>query len=230
MKKKIIFITVLSACLAIITSSQAQECNPACPDTFRVHHVAGTISPETVIINYPLVETDLSGTNQCWLGRNLGAAVDAASATDNSAAAAGWYWQFNRKQGYAHDGTSRTPNTVWITSIDENTDWEPANDPCSLLLGPDWRLPTDTEWTNANTTGGWTNVTDAYNSVLKLHATGLLLSTSGALSSRGTHGLWWSSSRLSSTNGRTLSLGSSNTSVTSYLKAIGFAARCLREF
>ena len=225
MKKKIIFITVLSACLAIMTSSQAQECNPACPDTFRVHHVAGTISPETVIINYPLVETDLGGMNLCWLGRNLGATVDAVSATDGSAEAAGWYWQFNRKQGYAHDGTDRTPNTDWITNIDETADWQPANDPCTLLLGADWRLPTQTEWGNA--TGAWGNFNDAYNSVLKLHAAGLL-NPSGPLSGRGTSGYYWSSSQGGSTHGRSLFLTSSTANVGSGVKAFGLSFRCLR--
>jgi len=37
------------------------------------------------------------------------------SATDNTDAAAGWYWQFNRKQGYK---TGPTP-TWTITSITE---------------------------------------------------------------------------------------------------------------
>ena len=228
MKKKIILITVLSAWMAIITNSQAQECNPACPDTFRVHHVAGTISPETVTINYPLVETDLSGMNRCWLGRNLGAEADATSATDNSAVAAGWYWQFNRKQGYAHDGTSRTPNTAWITSIDENTDWEPANDPCSLLLGPDWRLPTNTEWTDADATGGWENYNDTYNSMLKLHVAGFF-DSSGTLNNRGVTGYYWSSSQLNFTSGHSLLLLSNNAFMANHFKAYSKSVRCLRE-
>lgn len=227
MKKKIIFITVLSACLAITATSRAQECTPACPDTFRVHHVAGTVSAETVTINYPLVETDLSGTNQCWLGRNLGATIDAASVTDNSAAAAGWYWQFNRKQGYAHDGSSRTPNTVWITSIDENTDWEPANDPCNLFFGSNWRLPTATEWTNVDATGAWGNYNDAYNSVLKLHAAGLL-TLSGSLNLRGTRGYWWSHSQESTTAGRNMVMLSSTANVNTNSKVSAFSVRCLR--
>ena len=227
MKKKIIFITVLSAWMAIITNSQAQECNPACPDTFRVHHVAGTISPETVTINYPLVETNLSGTNRCWLGRNLGATVDAASANDGRAAAAGWYWQFNRKQGYAHDGTNRTPNTAWITSINENTDWEPANDPCILLLGAGWRLPTSTEWTSAVANGSWGNLTDVYNSVLKLHAAGRI--GAEALGFRGTHGWYWSSSQNSSAFGHYLFFDISSANVVVATKQTGLPVRCLRN-
>ena len=229
MKKKIIFITVLSACLAIMANSRAQDCTPACPDTLRFHHVAGTISAETVTINYPLVETNLGGTNQCWLGRNLGATVDAASATDNSAAAAGWYWQFNRKQGYAHDGTSRTPNTDWITSIDENANWQSDNDPCSLFFGVNWRLPTSTEWTSAISNGSWGNYADAYNSVLKLHAAGVL-NSSGTLSFRGSNGYWWSSFQSGSTNGFYLFVSSASAGVYPTTKTAGVSVRCLRGF
>ncbi len=33
-----------------------------------------------------------------------------------------------------------------ILLIDENLDWQAANDPCTLELGNGWRLPTYTEW------------------------------------------------------------------------------------
>ena len=54
---------------------------------------------------------------------------------DATEASAGWYWQFNLKQGFKHDGSSRTPYTTWINSINENTDWNSANDPCVIELG-----------------------------------------------------------------------------------------------
>ena len=104
--------------------------------------------------------------------QNLGSDRQATSLTDNSEAASGWYWQFNRSQGYKLDGSIRIPSTSWLSSISENTNWASSHDPCSLLLGSGWRLPTKTEWEALALSENWVSASDSYNSVLKLHYAG----------------------------------------------------------
>ncbi|MBN1338601.1 MAG: hypothetical protein JXA03_04720, partial [Bacteroidales bacterium] len=201
----------------------------ACGDPLPVNHTAGDVAPVSKTVNYGTVETNLTGTNQCWITQNLGSDQQATSSTDATEASAGWYWQFNCKQGYKHDGTTRTPNTTWITSIDENSDWQTANDPCTILLGSGWRLPTYTEWNNADQNGGWNNRNDTYNSVLNLHAAGYLSLYNGSLFDRGTSGYYWSSTQSSATNSWGLYFGISYSGMPTHFKTIGFIGRCLRD-
>lgn len=194
-----------------------------------VTHTAGSVAPVTKTVTYGVVETNLTGSKKCWITQNLGADRQARYATDASEASSGWYWQFNRKQGYNHDGTTRTPNSNWITSINENSDWLPANDPCALLLGSGWRLPTFAEWEKTYAIGGWDNLDETFNSVLKLHAAGFLFHSDGSLSYRGSDGLYWSSSQYVSDFGWYLDFGSSCSYVGSYYKGNGHSVRCLRD-
>lgn len=170
----------------------------SCGTSSSITHSAGTISPVNKSVNYGSVETNLTSSTKCWITQNLGADRQATSATDAAEASAGWYWQFNKKQGFKHDGTTRTPNATWISYINENSDWLPANDPCTLLLGSGWRLPTITEWETADTTGGWDNYNETFATVLKLHAAGSLNNSTGSLNYRGSNGYYWSSSQLDS--------------------------------
>jgi len=177
-------------------------------------------------VTYGVVLTNLSGADKCWLTQNLGADNQASSATDATDAAAGWYWQFNRKQGYSNISGVTSP--AWtITSINETSDWVAAQDPCTIELGAGWRIPTKTEWTNAD--GAWANYTDTYNSVLKLHASGYLSASNGSLSSRGTNGSYWSSTQNDATNGWLLGFYSSGSNMDHNNKAYGISLRCLRD-
>ena len=199
-----------------------------CGGTLTVtHDDAGGVAPVDKTVTYGTVSTDLSGETKCWITQNLGADHQATSATDNTEASAGWYWQFNRKQGYKHDGTNRTPNTTWTSSIDENSDWQAGNDPCTILLGTGWRIPTYTEWKNAD--AGWDSRTDTYNSVLKLHAAGYLHKSDGSLVTRGSFGNYWSSTQNSSTGGWNLNFFISHSFMYNATKADGFSLRCLRD-
>jgi hypothetical protein len=197
--------------------------------SFIVTHTAGSIAPVTKIINYSVEENTLSGSKKCWITQNLGADHQAIFETDSTEGSAGWYWQFNRKQGFKHDGTNRTSNTKWISSIIENSDWLQANDPCTLLLGNGWRLPTGTEWETADTTGGWDNDNETFTSVLKLHVAGGLYYGDGSLYYRGSSGNYWSSSQNDSENGRYLSFYSGGSGIYYFNKASGFSARCLKD-
>ncbi|MCX6266186.1 MAG: hypothetical protein NTW16_02350 [Bacteroidetes bacterium] len=187
----------------------------------------GTGAPVNKTVTYGTVETDLSGTSKCWITQNLGAAQQASDATDPWEASAGWYWQFNRKQGYKHDINFRTPNTPWNNNIIEFSDWQPANDPCRLLLSSEWRLPTSEEWSVTHT--GWITYYDAYATVLKLHAAGYLAFEDGSLSQRGSSGYYWSSSQGSDNWGLLLQILNYTNGVTYGEKSLGFPVRCLRD-
>ncbi len=233
-----IFISLLAAGLcAAIGTLRAQNCATGyCPKSVTFHHFIDGISPETVTITYPVVETTLGsidGTTNCWLAQNLGATTQATSATDASDAAAGWYWQFNRKQGYAYNTSTstRTPNTTWEDPMTGSIDWLAVNDPCILLLGDSWRLPTITEWENADTSGGWDNPTEVYNSVLKLHAAGRLSNTTGSIINRGSYGHYWSSTHDSGdiNNGRYFYFYSSSAALFDNFRSYGQNVRCIME-
>ncbi len=207
-----------------ILSGQALGCG----NSFTIAHTAGSVAPVFKTVTYGTV-TNISGeTSKCWITRNLGATQQANTVSDNTEAAAGWYWQFNRKQGYKHDGFMRTPFTIWNTSISENADWIAVNDPCSIELGSAWRIPTYTEWYNVDNTGGWTNWNGPWGSGLQLHAAGDIGSL-GTLNNRGSTGLYWSSTQESSTAGMALVFRSSSSSMSINDKPTGNSIRCLRD-
>lgn len=227
-------ILVAGFMLASVLGASAQSCVKGnCPASMLVHHQAGLVAPRTVDITYGLVSTALSGAPKCWITRNLGAGTQASSASDASDASAGWYWQFNRKRGYGMNDNTRIPATKWTTNISEDTDWLLANDPCRLLLGGSWRLPTNAEWAAADAkgvSGGWDNSTEAYMDVLKLHAAGCLRgTTTGSISFRGKYGYYWSSTQGDAVSGCNLNLTSGVVIVSANAKSFGFPLRCLRD-
>lgn len=203
-----------------------------CGDTLWINHIAGNVAPENKSAAYKTVTSSLTGASKCWITQNLGSSQQASSAVDDTEASAGWYWQFNRKQGFKHDGTTRTPNTTWISFIDENFSWLSANDPCRLSLGSSWRLPTNTEWTNVDgPPQNWGNATAAYASVLKIHNAGFLPSyDDGNLANRGISGLYWSNTMSNTGNGYALSLSSSSSAISTFNKSFANSVRCIRDF
>lgn len=153
--------------------------------TMTVTHTAGDVAPVTKTVTYKLVQTDLSGSSKCWIAQNLGSDRQALSFNDFTEESAGWYWQFNRKQGYKLDGLSRIPSSVPWPVISENSNWDSSNDPCTLLLGSGWRLPSTTEWELlASALSNQTN-NQVFNSVLRLHRAGILDDVTGSLLNRG---------------------------------------------
>jgi hypothetical protein len=202
-----------------------------CGLTISINHsISGGVAPVNKTVAYETVNGIPGEPAKCWITQNLGASQQATAVSDATEASAGWYWQFNRKQGYKHDGTTRTPNTTWITSIIENSDWLTANDPCNIELGTTWRIPTYTEWYNVDNSGGWTTWTGPWGSGLKLHAAGYLFLSDGSLNSRGFYGYYWSSSQGDATNGWYLFFFSGYSSMSNYYKADGFSARCIRDY
>ena len=201
----------------------------ACRDSITINHVAGTVAPVDKTVTYGTVTNIPGETSKCWITSNLGADHQATAVDDATEASAGWYWQFNRMQGFKHDGATRTPNSTWITSIDEASSWTAADDPCTILLGTGWRIPTQTEWTNADNNQVWNSYIGTYSSVLKIHAAGYLTSNSGGLIPRGSDGIYWSSMQYSNTFGWYLTFSTSHSGMAADNKAFGFSVRCLRD-
>ncbi len=227
----------LSIILVIAIRGLAQNCTTGyCPKTITVDHYAGDISPLTVNITYEVVESTLSGDTACYIARNLGATAQADSATDATPEARGWFWQFNRKQGYSHDGTTRTPSVVnWITSISENGDWEAENDPCTLLLGIGWYIPTSAEWTNIDFNGGFATATNTWSSAFVIHAAGYLDTSTGALADAGVLGRYWTSTGNDNTTAimyfaNNISAGNAGVDSNPSNKAMGMTIRCMRTY
>jgi len=201
-----------------------------CPPAFVVTHTAGINgSPETKTVTYHAVSSILSGAAKCWITQDLGADNEAASAVDLTDGAAGWYWQFNKVQGFKSINGVRTPNTPWIGSISENSDWKPANDPCALMLGGGWRIPTATEYTNlVAPSNGFATLNSGYATELKLHAAGHLLNSTAAKSAFGGQINYWSNTQ-DGDNARYPYINGSTASMYSSAKAYAMPVRCIRD-
>ncbi len=211
----------------VILSKSTLNCL-ICGENITISHVAGEVAPVNKTISYGTVANIPGETGKCWITSNLGSVHQATAVGDATEASAGWYWQFNRKQGYMHDGSS--PSPAWnVTVIFENSDWLFANDPCRIELGGIWRIPTAAEYTNIDNAGGWTNWNFAWNSNLKLHAAGCIGYTSGALYSRGTSGYYWSSNQVANNTGSAMTIYTGGSYVGPYEKAYGMPLRCIKE-
>ncbi len=200
-----------------------------CGSSFSIHHlISGGVAPVDKITSYSTINNIPGETSKCWIISNLGADHQATAVSDSTEASAGWYWQFNHKQGYKNDGVKVTPSWT-ITEINENSEWIAANDPCALELGTGWRIPTYTEWSNVVASGNWTNWNGPWSSSLKIHASGFLNVNNGSLSSRGADGDYWCSIQYGSTNGWRFGFYNGNGDVNHNSKVCGFTLRCLRD-
>jgi hypothetical protein len=197
------------------------------------HLVSGGVAPVDKTVSYGTITNIPGELSKCWITSNLGADHQAIEVSDATEASAGWYWQFNRKQGFKHDGTTRSPNTTWIASIDEDLDWQASNDPCTLELGSGWRIPTFTEWTNVDASGSWTTWTGPWASALKLHAAGHLINSNGLITERGSVGLYWSSVQYTTAQpyqyGSLLYFQITSSTMDYTGKTNGLSLRCLKE-
>jgi hypothetical protein len=205
-----------------------QSTDICCSNSFIINHVAGNVAPDTKTVTYGTVDGIPGEPYICWITSNLGSDHQATAVDDATEASAGWYWQFNREQGYKHDGTTLTPSS-WSYGLDELYDWQTFNDPCRIVFGGNWRLPSQTEWINIDMTGGWTDWNGPWNSALKLHAAGYLNDYNGTLIGRGSTGYYWSSKSYGNEEGYHLGFYSTVCEVNHNDKDFGFSVRCLRE-
>jgi hypothetical protein len=201
----------------------------SCGEQITVSHIAGNVAPVTKTTTYGTVTNIPGEPTKCWTTSNLGADHQATAVDDATEAAAGWYWQFNRPQGYMHDGTTRTPNTTWLSSIDEDSDWLSGNDPCNLELGNGWRVPTQSEWVNVNDAGGWTDWNGPWESPMKLHGGGFLEHADGSLSMRGEGGSFWSNLQGSNTTAWYERFSATLCGYAGHYKARGYSLRCVKD-
>lgn len=185
---------------------------------------------------YPTVEAnwDGPGGKNIWLAVNLGAEGEPLSSTDSTQAHAGWMFQFNKKQAYYHDGGTLIPQ--WrFSSIVENSTWNLENDPCYLLLGEEWRIPTVDELRAfreaPRSQGGMGegNRTDAFNSTLRLHSAGELASFDGDLQSRGDKGRFWTSDQFTPRDGEAFGFDAEGSGTFGSNKAFGRPVRCIQN-
>lgn len=124
-----------------------------CGQPITVQHlVSRGVAPNNCIISYNTVTNVPGEPNKCWIKSNLGG---------------GWYWRFNKAQGYAESGSGLIPTTTWGDNSG-NSNWAISNDPCRIELGGLWRLPTATEWTNVDAEGMWFFSSDPWQSLLQL--------------------------------------------------------------
>jgi hypothetical protein len=224
------FVWAYNACgnsAPLVLSQNTSQC---CGINLTINHApTGGVAPVSKFVIYSTVSNIPGEPSKCWITSNLGSDHQATTVIDATEASAGWYWQFNRKQGYKHDGVNRVPNTAWIANISESSDWQTATDPCTIELDPLWRLPTYTEWNNVLTSGGWGNITGAWNSGLKLHAAGDLAPGDGSLQSRGNLGYYWSSKESSTAYGNYLNLENAFNFMSYQTKSTALSIRCIRE-
>ena len=203
-----------------------------CGDPLSIsHQTSGGVAPVAKSVTYGTVTNIPGETAKCWITSNLGADHQATAVDDATEPSAGWYWQFNRKQGYKNTGGSSVSPSWTVNSISEAFDWTTATDPCAIELGTGWHVPTSTEWTNVDATAGgnWTTWSGPWSSGLKIHGAGYLNSGTGALNNRGADGHYWSNVRSSNTNGNYLYMTSSFSGMSTDVKALGFSVRCIRD-
>lgn len=226
-------VTSVASCVSgnpAISNSLVFSVNPcaSCGGSVTVNHVIGFVAPVTKTVSYGTVSFIAGEPGKCWITHNLGASGPAVGVNDNTEAAAGWYWQFNLKQGFMHDGTNRTPSTEWISNNYSTSNWLAEQDPCAIELGTPWRIPTSTEWSNVHNMNGWTNWIGPWTSPLALHAAGALNSI-GFLINRGAYGYYWSSDNFSLNSSYALSFSSEHSNVYPYSTDGGFPLRCIKQ-
>lgn len=203
----------------------------ACGDPLKKVHLAGIVAPVNKTVIYGTVTNIPGETNKCWITSNLGSDMQATAVNDSTESSAGWYWQFNRKQGYKHQGgTNITPAWSMIT-INENSNWTITEDPCAIDLGTGWRLPTNTEWTNVDAAGSWTDWNGLWTAALKIHAAGYINNTNGQLEGRTGSiriGNYWSSTQDNNSKARNLTFDSGLCNTTLKIKNYGYSVRCIK--
>ncbi len=215
---------------------------PSEPEQDSVSHgfvegVTPSDDPQFEERTYPVIQADWEGPggDKKWLGLNLGATEEPEAINDERPESAGWYFQFNRKQGYYHDGTDRIPATEWEDPIEEESDWIIDNDPCRELLGESWRIPTADEWeafhaATSSDEGGDVGTGDtnaAFESILNLHLAGFLRDDGEPNITPPRNGMYWSSNGVD--QGVVLTFGPTNYLVSAVLKSFGVTIRCIES-
>jgi len=194
-----------------------------------IHSTGNGVAPENKTVTYGTVSSSLSGSQKCWITQNLGSTNQALSEIDATEAAAGWYFQFNKKKGYRNNGNTTSPAFPSANTNTETANWGVTTDPCTLELGVGWRIPTVAEWTNVNNT----NLRpQAYAGVLKMHAAGYISTgINSVLTNRGSQFFYWSSTYSDVNNAKGLVIYTTQTynQISNNDKDAGLSVRCIRD-
>jgi hypothetical protein len=188
-----------------------------------------TITYNTIVVPWTLASPDAAPT-LVWTTKNLGATRVATSATDKTAESAGWYFQFNNKQGFKatidlSGVTHRTPDKPWNgVQYSEYSNWKEENDPCFIELGIGWRIPTKQEWEQVDNFG---TGLPAFNSMLKFHYGGWLYQSDGHLNQQS--GLYWSSNQANNSTAFNIVNMSGTFTLSFREKNNGACIRCVRD-
>lgn len=238
MKKLLIF--VLSALVAVVMASCSYFLGSYDGPVTVSHGFVQGVSPSNSETfrqrSYPTIKANWPGPggNKLWLAINLGAIDEPNSSVDGDPGRAGWKFQFNRRQAFHHNGNVLLPQ--WRhSSINENSEWELSNDPCRILLGDPWRIPTIEEMRAFReapiSRGGMAegNRTDAFNAKLQLHAAGELASFDGQLRFRGESGRYWTRDQFSANSGEAFGFDAEGSGTFGSNKAFGRPVRCIRD-
>ena len=183
-------------------------------------------------------------TGKVWMDRNLGAEQVATSPTDHLAYGDLYQWgRFADGHQCRNASTNTTLSTndqpqhnEFILSSTAPNDWRsPQND--NLWQGVQgvnnpcpsgYRLPTEAELNTERASWSHNNMTGAFNSPLKLTASGSRNNQNGALANVGAVGLYWSSN-IDNTFARYLSVFCCNASLANSNRATGLSVRCIKE-
>ncbi|MBB6371101.1 T9SS type A sorting domain-containing protein [Chryseobacterium shigense] len=115
----------------------------------------------------------------------------------------------------------------WTASNPANVSGTAGADPCRAV-GSGWKMPSQAEWTDIVNAENMDNPGTAYNSRLKLPASGYRSSSSGALTFTGQRGYFWSSDT-SNSGGKYLYIGSTIANPSSgAMRGQGSAVRCIK--
>jgi len=227
--KKVFLIICIHAILG--TVAYAQDCYTGfCPSSITVHHKAGPISPTTGDITYNVISTTAFGAasgGYCLLDRNLGVTTLPTSVSDYTNGT-GWFFQFGRSKGWASLATITAGLTTYTTAYaTPSTNWSSANDPCTLLIGPSWRIPTQAEgagFATGTPTTLYTSWKMCLNSYINAIGTAIASSSTSTV---------WLSTYISATNGYA-AYGATSTVAYTYNQGqaynCGLPVRCIKNF
>ena len=176
-------------------------------------------------------------TGAVWMDRNLGATQVATSVTD--AAAYGNFYQWGRNSDGHELATSSnvagpvvagtegsdfvTTGADWLT-VPDGTRWNGTSkgteDPCPS----GYRIPTRDELQLEVEAIPGANNTTAFESILKLPATGFRNNSTGAIAGVGTRSHYWSS-----TKSVALRFTTGSSDISNFSAGLGFSVRCIKD-
>lgn len=190
-----------------------------------------------------------------WLQQNLGSSQIATSLGDEAAYGDLFQWgrwddghqlrssataaptSPNTPDGLAGTNAFIIGSTSWWAVFALTDKWTAANpanvtstvgaDPCKAV-GQGWKMPSQAEWTGIVDSENIANPGTAFNSHLKLPASGYRSSSSGAFTFAGQRGYFWSSDT-SGSGGKYLYIGSTIANPSSgAMRGQGSAVRCIK--